>query len=252
MCDTFQRGDALLIKKIDNIYQTGDFIYFKYPKSDSATSEVYCLQRLIGLPGDTIEIREKGVLLNNFLTSDTSTLRFNYFLKTFSKPDSAFMRRYKLFEGGEISSSFDYSYTLLKSQADSLNIDTLVERIEMKTEPKESFDETVFPYSTKFNWNMDNFGKLYLPKRNDTLFLDSVNINLYTSLIRIHEKNKLEIRNDSIFINDEPTNKYCVKQNYYFVMGDNRDNARDSRNWGFLPEACITGKVISVLKQNRK
>jgi signal peptidase I len=94
---------------------------------------------------------------------------------------------------------------------------------------------------------MDNFGKLYIPKKNDTLSLDTTSIRLYSKLIETYEKNKLEIRDDSIFINDELTKKYMVRQDYYFVMGDNRDNAIDSRRWGFLPGSYIKGKVTCVL-----
>lgn len=251
MRDTFKPGDALLVKKIFNDYKTGDFIYFRYPKVDTSAPEALCIQRLIGLPGDTIELKEKGIYINNFLIKDTSTLRFNYFIKTKTQPDSAFKLKYHLLEGGEISSDNDYGYSLLKSEADSLKLDTLIEKVELKVEQKGSFDETVFPYSTHYNWNMDNFGKLYLPKKNDTLTLDSVNLNIYSTLIRNYEKNNLEVKGDSIFINGELTKKYRVKQNYYFVVGDNRDNSNDSRVWGFLPEACIVGKVVSVLKKSK-
>jgi len=62
-------------------------------------------------------------------------------------------------------------------------------------------------------------------------------------LIVVHESNKLEIKNEKIFINGIETSTYLIKENYYFVLDDNRDNAKDSRYWGFLPESHIIGKA---------
>jgi signal peptidase I len=55
--------------------------------------------------------------------------------------------------------------------------------------------------------------------------------------------------NNKIYINDSLSAIYVVKQNYFFVLGDNRDNAIDSRTWGFLPEKFIAGKIVSLIKR---
>lgn len=49
-----------------------------------------------------------------------------------------------------------------------------------------------------------------------------------------------------ITIDGKPVRKYKVAKDYYFVMGDNRDDSMDSRYWGFLPEDNIIGKAVIV------
>lgn len=253
MLFTYNYGDAVLVKKIANTYTTGDVIYFEYPQPDSIILKTYLFQRLIGLPGDTFELSDKTVHLNGLVIKDDSTCLHNYFIKTKNtKLDTVFRMKYRLVEGGEISDEFDYSYSLTHSESELLKKDSLIKSVDLKTEKKQSFDETCFPWSTHYKWNMDQYGKLYIPKINDTLQLDTVSLHLYQSIISDYEKNKLAVKHDSIFINDQLTTTYVVKKNYYFVMGDNRDNANDSRSWGFLPENFITGKVISTLKKAKK
>jgi len=251
MAATYRYGDAVLIKKAANTYTTGDVIYFEYPvEEDSLLTRTFIFQRLIGLPGDSIELAEKIVYRNGIKLHDTNSIKHNYFIQTKSKrPQTLFKFYYGLTEGGQVSDEFDYCYSLTSEEAEKVAKDSAIKSVTLKTEKKNNYDETCFPANINYKWNMDYYGKIYIPKMNDTLRLDSISIKLYYDLIYHHEKNNLALKQDSILINGNLSAYYIVKKNYYFVLGDNRDNANDSRSWGLLPENCIIGKVIARVRR---
>ena len=97
-----------------------------------------------------------------------------------------------------------------------------------------------------FPWTIDNFGAIRIPKKGDIINLNDSTIELYRRLICTYEHNSLEKRNGQYILNGTPATNYTVKQNYYWMMGDNRHRSQDSRFWGYVPETHIVGRAALI------
>jgi signal peptidase I len=109
-----------------------------------------------------------------------------------------------------------------------------------------------FPYDDRYGWNIKDFGPLYLPRREDTLPLDTLNIALYKNLIIYETGKNISVNQGCILLNDSLITAYTFRKNYYFMAGDYTPDSRDSRYWGLLPEDHIVGKVAFVWQSKDK
>ena len=135
MRETYVYGDPLLIKKNFYLLKTGDAIYFEIPISDSAHLPTHCVQRVAGMPGDTIEIKSKTLFVNDSCFTDSITFKHNYFVKLSSEvSDKEFINSNTNLEGDEVSKDHDYCCAFSKSQLDTLNTKNVFEKYEVKTE----------------------------------------------------------------------------------------------------------------------
>lgn len=234
--------------------ERNDVVVFNYPQEDEhpVDHRTYFVKRCVALPGDSFKIIDGLVYINNKLSDDAAKLQFNYHVKSDTMLDSLFIAKYELYEGGQISDNNDYSFTLTQALVDTLKSKTFVSLVEKNNEKVGMWDEFVFPYNSNYKWNVDNYGPIKIPAEGDTVKLDSLNLCFYERIISVYEGNTFELKGDTILINGIATNSYVIKQNYYFMMGDNRHNSQDSRHWGFVPEDHIIGKATRILYSNDK
>ena len=103
-----------------------------------------------------------------------------------------------------------------------------------------------FPGNNRFNWNNDQLGPIYIPKAGDKINLTIDELPIYKKIIRDYENNNIEVIDNKIYINNEISNEYTFKQDYYWMMGDNRYNSEDSRVWGYVPFDHVLGKPVFI------
>lgn len=120
------------------------------------------------------------------------------------------------------------------------NIVSVTQNIDVAPPDYPDSELMLFPF-TETGWTKDNYGPLWIPAKGDSVVLNPSTIALYGRAIEVYEGNDLKVEDGKYYINSVEATSYTFKQNYYFMMGDNRHNSLDSRYWGFVPEDHIVG-----------
>ncbi|NOT36412.1 MAG: signal peptidase I [Saprospiraceae bacterium] len=208
------------------------------------------IKRCVGIPNDIIEIKDRQLYVNGAIASNPKHLEYGYFFKGRTPLEYSLAKymdkigvnlkymNYQADAGVWICFLDEEQLNSLKSFRPQL------EFIPYKTSPA-STAGFVFPYDNS-SWSFDNYGPVWIPKKDTTININLQNLSLYSRIITVYENNKLEVKDSSIYINGVVASSYTFKQDYYWAMGDNRHNSEDSRAWGFVPADHIVGKPILI------
>ncbi|QDA60464.1 signal peptidase I [Hymenobacter jejuensis] len=248
--------------------QRNDVVVFHVPHEQQLPADMrtHLIKRCIAVAGDTLEIRNGQVWLNRQPGPVAGQLQNTYFMEV-ETPDDAV--RQALRSQGVVdydepdgiprastnpaTGKPGFFISCPASVAEYFRQQPYVKAL---TVPK--FQTDLFPDVADFHnsgaasavphhWQLDTYGPLPVPKKGQTIALTPANAAIYYKIVAQYEHNTgITWKDGMIQQNGRPLTRYTIKQNYYFMMGDNRHNSEDSRFWGFVPEDHIVGKAVFV------
>lgn len=215
--------------------------------------KTYYVKRCVALPGDVLRIDDQQVSVNGQPIGRPEYMKFSYRVTTDDPLTERTLLRMKMnsddyfYLGKDERGHSVYNMFLTQRQLETMRGASYVLQADRLLKLKGRGEADIFPSVSFSPWNGDNYGPLIIPAKGMTIPVNDSTMAVYGETIWLYEgQQNVEISQGRLTIGGAPRTSYTFRQNYYFMMGDNRHNSLDSRYWGFVPEDHVVGKALFI------